>query len=44
MHEKTVENLLQNYEKAKSHRLHFEDVYDEIFDLKLQKKDKFLFK
>ena len=30
MHEKTVERLIQNYEKAKSHRLHFEDDYDEI--------------
>ena len=41
MHEKTVENLLQNFEKAKSHRLHFEDIYDEIFDFCLPQRQGF---
>jgi len=41
MHEKTVEKLLQNYEKAKAHRLHFEDVYDEIFDFCLPQRQGF---
>ena len=41
MHEKTVEKLLQNYEKSKSHRLHFEDIYDEIFEFTLPQRQGF---
>ena len=41
MHEKTVENLLQNFEKAKSHRLHFEDIYDEVYDFCLPQRQGF---
>ena len=41
MHEKTVELMLQRYEKAKSVRLEFEDLYDEIFEYCLPQRQGF---
>ena len=41
MHEKTVEQMLQSYEKAQAVRLNFEDLYDEIYEYCLPQRQGF---
>ena len=41
MHEKTVEQILQSYEKAQAVRLNFEDLYDEIYEYCLPQRQGF---
>ena len=41
MHEKTVSQMLQRYEKALSVRVEFEDLYDEIFEYCLPQRQGF---
>jgi hypothetical protein len=41
MHDATAKNYLQRYEKAKSHRLLFEDLFDECYEYALPQREGF---